>query len=174
VQRSIFPYHPALFIHLFTVAENNLFFTSTFCCFVVGTSRLQFRITPVLSCLPVGKMALHFCHYAPSLLVAIPVASVTPSHKSEINAVPTPGSKAVLAGDSRRRQALMTLLDVLGLTTDEVPLLLVRTSVFGVFHASALRTGAVGGQGHRTTSEDGREVCMYQDRCHGFLMPIIS
>jgi hypothetical protein len=69
-------------------------------------------------------VALHFYHYPPSLLVAIPVASVTLSHKSEINAVPTPGSKAVLvlAGDSRRGHALITLLDVLGLTTNGVPL----------------------------------------------------
>jgi len=71
----------------------------------------------------------------------------------------------VLARDSRQRQALITLLDVLGLTTDEVPL--VVGAYFGVFHASALKTGVVGGHGHRTRSEDGREARMYQDRRHG-------
>ncbi len=51
--------------------------------------------------------------------------------------MPTPGSKTMLAGDSRRRQALMTLLDALGLTTDEVPLAV--GVYFGAFRASALR-----------------------------------
>ncbi len=72
----------------------------------------------------------------------------------------------MLARDSRRRQALMTLLDVLGLTTDEVPLAV--GTYFGVFHPSALKTGTAGGHGHRTGSEDGRGARMYQGRCHGF------
>jgi hypothetical protein len=62
----------------------------------------------------------------------------------------------------------MTLLDVLGLTTDEVPLAV--GAFFGSFHASTLKAGAAGGHGHRTGSEDGREARMYQDRCHRFLM----
>lgn len=39
-------------------------------------------------------------------------------------------------------------------------LALVRT--FGLFYASVLRTCATGGQGHRTGTEDEREVRMYQ------------
>jgi hypothetical protein len=62
----------------------------------------------------------------------------------------------------------MTLLDVLGLNTDEVPLAV--GAYFGVFHASALKTGAAGDHGHRTGSEDGQGARMYQERCHGFLM----
>jgi hypothetical protein len=62
----------------------------------------------------------------------------------------------------------MTLLDVLGLTTDEVPVAV--GAYFSAFHASTLKTGAAGGHGHRTRSEDGREARMYQDRCHRFLM----
>lgn len=62
----------------------------------------------------------------------------------------------------------MTLLDVLGLTTDEVPL--VFGTYFGVFHPSALKTSAAGGDGHRTGSDDGRGARTYQDRCHGFFM----
>lgn len=51
---------------------------------------------------------------------APPVSSVTPSHITDFNAVPAPESKPALAGNSRRRRALMTLLDVLGeLTRDE-------------------------------------------------------
>ncbi|KAH9073045.1 hypothetical protein EDB83DRAFT_2313141 [Lactarius deliciosus] len=51
---------------------------------------------------------------------APPVSSVTPSHITDFNAVPTPDSKPALTGNSRRRRALMTLLDVLGeLTRDE-------------------------------------------------------
>ena len=100
--------------------------------------------------------------------MAIPVPSVTPSYKSELNTVPTLDSKTVLARDSRRKQALMELLDDLGLTTDQVPLAV--GTYFGVFHASALKTGAAGGHNHRTRSEDGREASMYQNRCYGFLM----
>jgi hypothetical protein len=74
----------------------------------------------------------------------------------------------VFARDSKRRQALITLLDVLGFTTDEVPLAV--GAYFGVFHRNALKTGAAGGHDHRTSSEDGRGARMYQDRCHGFLM----
>lgn len=72
----------------------------------------------------------------------------------------------MLTRDSKRRQALMTLLDILGLTTDEVPVAV--GAYFGVFHFYALKTGATGGHGHRMGSEDGRR--MYQDKCHGFLM----
>jgi hypothetical protein len=61
----------------------------------------------------------------------------------------------------------MTLLDVLGITTDEVPLAV--GAYFDVFHASALKTCAAGGHGYRTGSEDGREARMYQDRCHGLM-----
>ena len=58
----------------------------------------------------------------------------------------------------------MTLLDVLGLTTDEAPLDI--GAYFGVFYSGALKTGASGGHGHRTGSEDGRGARMYQDKCH--------
>ena len=83
---------------------------------------------------------LYFSAIIPSLLIAIPVPGVTPSYISELTTAPTtPGPKRVLARDSRQRQALMTLLDVLGLTTDEVPLAV--GAYFGVFHASTLMTG---------------------------------
>jgi hypothetical protein len=71
----------------------------------------------------------------------------------------------MLTRDSKRRQALLTLLDVLGFTTDEVPLAI--GAYFGVFHPSALNTGAAGGHSYRTSSEDRREARMYQNRCHG-------
>jgi hypothetical protein len=87
---------------------------------------------------------------------------VTPIYKSELNTVPIPGSKTVLARDSRQRQALMMLLDVLGLTTDEVPIAV--GAHFSVFRASALKTGDAGDR------EDRRGARMYQDRCHAFLM----
>jgi hypothetical protein len=74
----------------------------------------------------------------------------------------------MLTRDSKRRQALMTLLDVLGFTTDEVPLAV--GAYFGVFHPSTLMTGGAGDHGHRTGSEDRRGARMCQDNCHGFLM----
>ncbi|KAI0296480.1 hypothetical protein BC826DRAFT_1005402 [Russula brevipes] len=71
---------------------------------------------------------------------AIPVPSVIPSHVSDFKGVPTSNSKTALAGNFKQRQALMTLLDVLGeLTTDEGP-------------------RAFGSRGHRTGFEDDRDV----------------
>jgi hypothetical protein len=61
----------------------------------------------------------------------------------------------------------MTLLDVLGLTTDEAPLAV--GAYFGVFHPSTPKTGAAGGHDHRTSNEDGQGARMYQDRCHAFM-----
>ena len=49
------------------------------------------------------------------------------------------------------------------------PLLsVVRTS--SLFYATVLITSATGGRGHRTGTVDEREVRMYQNRYHGFLM----
>ena len=90
----------------------------------------------------------------------------------DLNAVPSPCSKPVLAGDSKRRQALLTLLDILGFTTDEIPSGV--GAYFQLVYASVLRTSATGGQGHRTGTEDEREIRMYQGRYHGSLMPISS
>src|SRR6266702_231828 len=54
------------------------------------------------------------------ITIALPVSSVTPSHLPDFNGVPAPDPKPALAGNSRRRRAIMTLLDVLGeLTKDE-------------------------------------------------------
>ncbi|KAH9996706.1 WD40-repeat-containing domain protein [Russula compacta] len=48
------------------------------------------------------------------------LSSAAPSYISNLNAVPTPGPKTALAGSSKRRQVLMTLLDALGeLAADE-------------------------------------------------------
>ncbi|KAI0301606.1 WD40-repeat-containing domain protein [Multifurca ochricompacta] len=70
----------------------------------------------------------------------LPVSSVTPSHIPDFNAVPTPESKPVIAGNSRRRKALITLLDVLGeLTRDE-------------------NLGVVGGRGQQPSLEDDRDI----------------
>ncbi|KAI9509319.1 WD40 repeat-like protein [Russula earlei] len=71
---------------------------------------------------------------------SIPVASVTSSHISDYNAIPTPSSKMALTGDSRRTKTLMMLLDALGeLTTDE-------------------DRRDVGGRGHRKWFEDDRDI----------------
>ncbi|KAI0250714.1 WD40-repeat-containing domain protein [Lactifluus subvellereus] len=70
----------------------------------------------------------------------IPVSSVTPSHVPDLNAVPPPRSEPALAGNSRRRRTLMTLLDVLGeLTRDE-------------------DLGAIGGRRQQPGFEDDRDV----------------
>lgn len=52
--------------------------------------------------------------------MAIPGPSPAPSYLPDLNGVPTPGPKTALAGNSKRRQVLMTLLDALGeLAADE-------------------------------------------------------
>ena len=104
--------------HTLTVTETNTFLRRN-----AANSSYELydpKINPVVSCLAVRHAYLEFCHHPFSLLTAIPISSATPSNIPDFNAVLTPSSNSAFAGNSRRRQALMTLLDVLGeLTTDE-------------------------------------------------------